>query len=143
MTLGLVCDACSAFNPLGQDACGSCSASLGVQHGGAAPEPKSTTATHRQVEAPQAERPCPSCKAMVPGGHRFCGNCGKPMPDAAAEKPQHRAPPKTMFFSVMQAPGRAKLILIKGDGYDGVSYVLSATEHVAFVMKGGSVVRKD
>ena len=50
------------------------------------------------------------------------------MPDAP--KAKERNAPKTMFFSVMQAPGRAKLILIKGDGYDGVSYVLSATEHV-------------
>jgi pSer/pThr/pTyr-binding forkhead associated (FHA) protein len=35
-----------------------------------------------------------------------------------------------MFFGQMQAP-RPKLILIRGEGMDGVSYVLSSTEHVA------------
>jgi pSer/pThr/pTyr-binding forkhead associated (FHA) protein len=41
-----------------------------------------------------------------------------------------------MFFGAMQAPGRAKLILIKGEGMDGVSYVLSATEHLAGRIEG-------
>jgi pSer/pThr/pTyr-binding forkhead associated (FHA) protein len=31
----------------------------------------------------------------------------------------------------MQAPNRAKLILIKGEGMDGIAYHLNATEHVA------------
>ena len=48
-----------------------------------------------------------------------------------------------MFFSVMQAPGRAKLILIKGDGYDGVSYVLSATEHSAGRLDGDILFPED
>ncbi len=37
---------------------------------------------------------------------------------------------KTMFFSGTQVPGRAKLILVKGDTGDGVSYQLNGTEHV-------------
>jgi pSer/pThr/pTyr-binding forkhead associated (FHA) protein len=36
-----------------------------------------------------------------------------------------------MFFGAMQAPGKAKLILIKGEGMDGLSYHLNATEHLA------------
>jgi pSer/pThr/pTyr-binding forkhead associated (FHA) protein len=69
---------------------------------------------------------------MVPSSNKFCGSCGKPVVHAEPRVTgKERSAPKTMFFSVMQAPGRAKLILIKGDGYDGVSYVLSAEEHVA------------
>jgi pSer/pThr/pTyr-binding forkhead associated (FHA) protein len=48
-----------------------------------------------------------------------------------------------MFFSVMQAPGQAKLILIKGDGYDGISYVLSATEHIAGRSEGDILFPED
>jgi pSer/pThr/pTyr-binding forkhead associated (FHA) protein len=121
MTLGLVCDACSAFNPLGSETCAACGVSLGVTHN-----------LEAAAASPAVERPCPSCNAMVPPGHKFCGACGKPMPEPEpVVKPKgERQAPKTMFFSVMQAQGRAKLILIKGDGYDGVSYVLSATDHV-------------
>jgi pSer/pThr/pTyr-binding forkhead associated (FHA) protein len=48
-----------------------------------------------------------------------------------------------MFFGAMQAPGRAKLILIKGEGMDGVSYVLSATEHVAGRLEGAILFPED
>ena len=37
---------------------------------------------------------------------------------------------KTLFFGAMQA-ARAKLVLIKGDGLDGVSFTLAGEEHVA------------
>lgn len=37
---------------------------------------------------------------------------------------------KTLFFGAMQAT-RAKLVLIKGDGLDGVSFTLAGDEHVA------------
>jgi pSer/pThr/pTyr-binding forkhead associated (FHA) protein len=43
----------------------------------------------------------------------------------------------------MQAPGRAKLILIKGEGMDGVSYVLSATEHAAGRVDGAILFPDD
>ena len=126
MTLGLVCDDCSAFNPLGEERCVSCHVALGVT----AHAPTSAgAATDVAPATAMGDRPCPNCREPVPASHRFCGSCGKPLPDAP--KPKERSAPKTMFFSVMQDPGRAKLILIKGDGYDGVSYVLSATEHIA------------
>jgi pSer/pThr/pTyr-binding forkhead associated (FHA) protein len=40
-----------------------------------------------------------------------------------------------MFFGVMQA-ARAKLVLIKGDGLDGVSYTLAGQDHVAGRVEG-------
>ena len=38
---------------------------------------------------------------------------------------------ETLFFGPLQKPGRAKLIVIRGEGGDGVSYALNAREHVA------------
>jgi pSer/pThr/pTyr-binding forkhead associated (FHA) protein len=37
----------------------------------------------------------------------------------------------TLFFGPLQTPGRAKLIVIRGEGGAGISYALNATEHVA------------
>ena len=125
MTLGLVCDACSAFNPLGTAACAACGVTLGVLGTAAAPAPIAAGAET------VTQRRCAHCNSLVNAGNKFCGNCGKPVEEARITTAKERQAPKTMFFSVMQSPGRAKLILIKGDGYDGVSYVLSATEHVA------------
>ncbi len=48
-----------------------------------------------------------------------------------------------MFFGTMQAPGRAKLVLIKGEGFDGVSYHLNSTEHVAGRLDGAILFPED
>ena len=67
---------------------------------------------------------CKSCYSQVPGGHKFCGKCGTATEaDSATNEPN--------FFGDMQTPGKAKLILIKGEGMDGISYHLNSTEHVA------------
>ena len=72
---------------------------------------------------------CPKCGSAVPVGFKFCGNCGQKLDDAApVEEPEGA---KTLFFGAMQTPNRAKLILIKGEGMDGIAYHLNATEHVA------------
>ncbi len=77
---------------------------------------------------------CPNCGTSVPAGNKFCGSCGTKTDDV----PAGAAPPadgggaaKTMFFGAMQTPGRAKLILIKGQGMDGMTYYLQSTEHMA------------
>lgn len=67
---------------------------------------------------------CRSCQTPVPGGHKFCGRCGTPVPPEILNL-------RTKYFSQMQTPGKVKLILIKGEGLDGISYQLQATEHVA------------
>lgn len=68
---------------------------------------------------------CKDCSSPVPPGHKFCGACGTTVPDNMLEK-------KVAFFGSMQAPGKARLILIRGtDGTDGLSYLLQGTEHVA------------
>jgi pSer/pThr/pTyr-binding forkhead associated (FHA) protein len=91
---------------------------------------------------------CPTCGSLIPPGHRFCGVCGLRLPDAVGgsapvaampEMPSEQTSPKgsrpanakkTMFFGAMQA-ARAKLVLIKGDGDDGVSFTLAGQDHVA------------
>jgi pSer/pThr/pTyr-binding forkhead associated (FHA) protein len=86
--------------------------------------------------APQG-RPCPQCGAPVPLGNRFCGACGSRTDEGQAPAPHAPfgegapAAAKTLFFGAMQTPGRAKLILIKGQGMDGMTYYLQSTEHIA------------
>ncbi len=81
---------------------------------------------------------CSSCGNHVPGDDRFCGKCGAKMPDAEAPLAG-----KTMFFSGAQIPGRAKLILIKGDSGDGVAYQLNGTEHVVGRAEGAILFPED
>ena len=45
-------------------------------------------------------------------------------------RPAASSAKKTLFFGAMQQ-SRAKLVLIKGDGLDGVSFTLAGDEHIA------------
>lgn len=68
---------------------------------------------------------CKECSSPVPPGHKFCGGCGTTVPPEVLER-------RVDYFGSMQAPGKARLILIRGtDGTDGLSYLLQGTEHVA------------
>jgi pSer/pThr/pTyr-binding forkhead associated (FHA) protein len=70
---------------------------------------------------------CKSCMTAVPRGHKFCGRCGEPLPDAALNA-------TTRYFSDMQDPSKARLILIQGQingqGMEGLSYHLKADQHI-------------
>lgn len=101
--------------------------------------------THEQETAvAAAEEPmeqarsyiCKSCHSQVPPGHKFCGRCGTPMPVEVASA-------KTSFFGAMQAPGKAKLVLIRGEGLDGISYHLNSVEHVAGRSQGAILFPDD
>jgi pSer/pThr/pTyr-binding forkhead associated (FHA) protein len=67
---------------------------------------------------------CLSCHAGVPVGHKFCGRCGAAVPPEILNA-------RTLFFSDMQNPAKAKLVLIRGEGMEGLSYHLRAEEHIA------------
>jgi hypothetical protein len=66
---------------------------------------------------------CRSCSTPVPLGHKFCGRCGAAIPPEIVNA-------RTQFFGQLQIPGKAKLILIRGDGIEGLSYQLNAEQHV-------------
>ena len=73
-----------------------------------------------------SSRLCSNCKAVVPEEHFYCGRCGASYGEGEREEAN-----ETLFFGAMQAPGRAKLILIAGEGLEGLSYHLNSTEHAA------------
>jgi pSer/pThr/pTyr-binding forkhead associated (FHA) protein len=66
---------------------------------------------------------CRSCSSGVPTGHKFCGRCGEAVPPEIVQA-------QTLFFGDMQNPAKAKLILIRGEGMDGLSFHLKAEQHV-------------
>lgn len=77
---------------------------------------------------------CRSCSTPVPLGHKFCGRCGAPVPAEIMNA-------RTQFFGQLQTPGKAKLILIRGEGVEGLSYQLNAEQHV--VGRSGQLVFPD
>jgi hypothetical protein len=77
---------------------------------------------------------CKSCSTPVPMGHKFCGRCGAAVPPEILNA-------RTQFFGQLQVPGKAKLILIRGEGVEGLSYQLNADQHV--VGRNGQLVFPD
>jgi pSer/pThr/pTyr-binding forkhead associated (FHA) protein len=77
---------------------------------------------------------CRSCQTPVPVGHKFCGRCGAAVPPEILGA-------RTQFFGQLQAPGKAKLILIRGEGVEGLSYQLNAEQHI--VGRNGQLVFPD
>jgi pSer/pThr/pTyr-binding forkhead associated (FHA) protein len=77
---------------------------------------------------------CRSCATPVPLQHKFCGRCGAAVPPEILNA-------RTQFFGQLQMPGRAKLILIRGEGVEGLSYQLNAEQHV--VGRNGQLVFPD
>jgi pSer/pThr/pTyr-binding forkhead associated (FHA) protein len=67
-------------------------------------------------------------------GHKGCGSCGSAIPTEIANA-------RTQFFGQLQVPGKAKLILIRGEGVEGLSYQLNAEQHI--VGRNGQLVFPD
>lgn len=68
---------------------------------------------------------CKECSSPVPPQSRFCGVCGGHVPEVVYKQ-------QVEYFGSMQVPGRARLILIRGDqGVEGLSFLLQGDEHVA------------
>jgi pSer/pThr/pTyr-binding forkhead associated (FHA) protein len=149
--VSLVCLVCKRANPLDATRCEACNTPLNLVDpsgaaasaaapAAAAPAPAPGTAVMTAASGPAAASGpiiCSSCSATVPPEYKFCGRCGTRVPEpVAAPAPAAAAGSRTQFFGAMQVPGKAKLILIKGEGLDGVSYHLNATEHVAGRLQG-------
>lgn len=129
--IGIACGACDTFSPIGARHCPGCGIELldprkashpyvQVRQGESKNEP-----TQEELMEQARNYVCKQCSTPVPSGHKFCGACGTTVPEEIQEL-------QTEFFGAMQAPGKARLILIRGDqGVDGLSYLLQGTEHVA------------
>lgn len=140
--VGIACGECDTFNPMGTPSCTACGQSLALAETGssaaggavaanaevdAAPVSVSTASPPSKEEAMEQARNyvCRECSTPVPSGHKFCGTCGAAVPPEVVEL-------RTNYFGTMQTPGKARLILIRGDsGVDGLSYMLQGTEHIA------------
>ena len=91
--------------------------------------PPSAVAPAAPREAAGSSSPCPKCDTLVPESFLFCGHCGYRMaPSLAVPAPivEELSPPLAPAPVVP-----ARLVLIKGEGIDGIGYPLSAHEHVA------------
>ena len=82
-----------------------------------------------RAAAAEASQPCSQCGAAVPAGFLFCGRCGSKIAPAAVASPAALA--NTQYFSPLPQAARARLVLIKGEGLDGIAYQLSARDHGA------------
>ncbi len=110
----MVCPNCGAENENDATFCMSCGFDLSQpQTAGEGTSPESNI--------------CGNCGVVLPSDAVFCSKCGT---KAEARADQSAGGGKTMFFGAMQEKGKAKLILVKGGGMEGVSYNLSSTDHV-------------
>lgn len=159
MTLepGIVCSACDWLNRFDRSTCEDCGNELilfleanepegagritedRIPESPASAEVSPPEAATEEAEGKPMEQArhfvCQSCYSPVPSGHKFCGKCG-----TSAENPAGRTPE---FFGEMQTPGKAKLILIKGEGMDGISYHLNSTDHLAGRVEGAILFTED
>lgn len=137
MDIGLVCDQCDAFNPMAAPACSSCGSALALGGGRKKPStPPPRVAARPPAGTPASGRICTECGSAIQPGFKFCGSCGAKVADKKDGKP------RTMFFGAMQVQ-HAKLVLIKGDGLDGISFTLAGQDHVAGRTDGPLLFQED
>lgn len=171
--IGIACGQCDTYSPMGTVACAACGNDLAFE-GRRRPkaQPRGSVQALQSAQTPPARHQlseeelmeqarnyvCKECSTAVPSGHKFCGTCGAGVPPEVVEL-------RINYFGSMQTPGKARLILIRGDsGVDGLSYMLQGTEHIAgrddgqilfpedswlsprhanFVYEGGTLVVRD
>jgi hypothetical protein len=99
--------------------------------GQSAPSAKSAEPSREELMEQARNYVCRSCSTPVPLSHKFCGRCGAAIPPEILNA-------RTQFFGQLQVPGKAKLILIRGEGIEGLSYQLNAEQHL--VGRNGQLV---
>lgn len=126
-----MCDGCDALSPIHVTVCERCGAALsllpptptassdegadealGEATAGALPAGASPLID----SAAPSPRTCVTCGEALTPAHRFCGGCGTPVGGV----PLSDGAPAT----------RARLVIIKSDGFDGMSYRLGSDEQV-------------
>ena len=143
---GIACGVCDTYSQIGTRVCPECGhdisidgkSSTGISQellvapevAGAASDSvasrvHSEELTREELMEQARNYVCKECSSPVPSGHKFCGACGAGVPEDIQLL-------REAYFGAMQAPGKARLILIRGDqGVDGLSYLLQGNEHVA------------
>jgi pSer/pThr/pTyr-binding forkhead associated (FHA) protein/ribosomal protein L40E len=98
--------------------------------GGGSDRPATKAAVQTGQQTASTYR-CTRCGFMMKANLQFCPSCGLrvPSPFEVETKVRHQGR-STQFIRAMQV-ARAKLTLIRGDGEDGVSFMLAGEEHVA------------
>jgi pSer/pThr/pTyr-binding forkhead associated (FHA) protein len=137
--IGIACGECDSFSPMGADECTACGVMLSLNRPAAAARQSPVVRAQPAFDATHVSTPlseeqlmdlarnyvCRECSTAVASGHKFCGTCGAAVPPDIVEL-------RTKYFGTMQTPGKARLILIRGEGgVDGLSYMLQGTEHLA------------
>jgi pSer/pThr/pTyr-binding forkhead associated (FHA) protein len=87
---------------------------------------------------------CPRCGAEA-GTGRFCSHCGQPLGAKGTQVMMKPIPPgrsATQVFGPME-PGRVKLVLDAGEGFDGATFRLNAESVQAGRSKGAVVFPDD
>ena len=84
---------------------------------------------------------CKKCYSPVPQGHKFCGRCGEPVPREVLTA-------QTLLLSKMLEPGKAKLVVIKGEGFqadpsDETAFLLGGKQHPAGRTQGDILFDRD
>jgi pSer/pThr/pTyr-binding forkhead associated (FHA) protein len=173
--VGFVCGRCDAYAPVDIGVCPACGAELGFPRRSM---PASPPAVARAPAAASAAEPvlplavpeppqpsvgpvvfpagfvltealmeqarsyvCKKCYTPVPPGHKFCGRCGESVPrDVIAAQ--------TLIFSNAMEPGKAKLVVIKGEGFasdvgDETVFLLGGRQHTAGRSQGQILFDRD
>ncbi|MBN2529640.1 MAG: FHA domain-containing protein [Deltaproteobacteria bacterium] len=144
---GIVCGKCDQLNSVENRECNFCGNSLELSADGSRNANNTKSDNHielqdvaqdgKEDDAMEQARHlvCGECYTPVPSGHKFCGKCGSSLEHNIVRDPN--------YFGDLQSPGKAKLILIKGEGVDGMSYHLNSTEHLAGRSRGEIVFPDD
>ena len=152
MELGLACPVCGQLNTIRSTSCSRCGTVLAPPVEAQAPmagPPAARPVSPMQQPPPVAPHVAPPPPAFAGGRTmvasasdypppgppaspapaaplRFDPNTGRPL-----QAEENKAAPKTMFFGALQQQTVApRLVVIKGEGGDGVTYHLSGTTHV-------------
>ncbi|MCG8556937.1 MAG: FHA domain-containing protein [Proteobacteria bacterium] len=131
--VGIACGRCDTFSLLGVRACPSCGHDLALAAS------KQSTSSREQLMEQARNYVCNKCSSAVPLGHKFCGSCGMAVPDEIAEF-------RAEYFGTMQAPGKARLVVIRSGSdtnMNGLSYALNGEQHVAGRSQGQVLFPED
>ncbi len=133
--IGFVCACCAGFSPFQAVRCVHCGVVFVQRERG----PTGEAGSQEEEEAMEQARNyvCKECFSAVPSGHKFCGACGATVPPEMFEQ-------RTDYFAPLQAPGKARLTLVRADqDMEGMTLYLHGKEHVVGRSQGELLFPRD